>query len=179
METICRGGGLRWQGLAAVGAVVLVLLGASTGAHGQVIRVKFLDGRTGRPVTYEGAELWVGTPTRSLVAPAHNAQGTAKFIVIGHTIKAVWPRNSKVHQELAVQPGLARIAAGPEVDAGTCGRMGFPPYGPWYLISEILRRGAVSENHCGTATAKPKPGELILFIKPLSFWRRLLDGFRS
>jgi hypothetical protein len=27
--------------------------------------------------------------------------------------------------------------------------------------------------------AKPKPGELILLIEPPSFWRRLLDEFRS
>jgi hypothetical protein len=158
---------------------MLLLLCASTRAQGEIIRVKFLDGRTGHPVTYEGAELWVSTATRSLVAPAHNKEGTARFIVIGDTIRAVWPGNGEGRQELPIRPGLATVAAGPEVYAEACGRMGFPPYGPWCPISEILRRGAVSESHCGKARAKAKPGELILFIKPLSFWRRLLDGFRS
>ncbi len=50
METIGRSGGLHRRGIAAIGAVTFVLLGASAVARGREIRVKFLDGRTGRPV---------------------------------------------------------------------------------------------------------------------------------
>ncbi len=186
METIYRCGGLRWRGLAAVGAVTFALLGTSTVAHGQEIRVKFLDGRTGRPVTYEGAQLSVeGYKKGFLSAPANNKQGTARFVYTGKSIRAIWPPNTKLRypwmRELptALPPDAERIAAGPEGGAEVCWKMGFPPHNPWYPLSEILQHGAVSENHCGKARAKAKPGELILFIKPLSFWRRLLDGFRS
>lgn len=170
-------------GLAKIAAVSLMLVGMSSAAWGQEIRVKFLDARTGRPVTYEGATMWVGTYTRFLVAPAHNKEGTAKFFYTGHSIRAIWPRDTKLRYswqgELTVGPGLERIAAGPEVAAGVCWDLGAPPLDPWYPISEILQHGAVSENHCGKATAKAKPGELILFIKPLSIWRRLREGFSS
>lgn len=177
------GRGRLLAGLAEIGLASLVLLGVSGAARGQEIRVKFLDGRIGRPVTYEAAQMWVGTRTRLLVAPANNKRGTAKFIYTGHSIRAIWPPNTKRPRydprELMVPPDLERIAAAPTVAAGICWDLGSPPLDPWYRISEVLQHGAVSENHCGKATAKPKPGELILFIRPLSIWRRLLDGFRS
>lgn len=176
-------GGRRFLiGLAEIGLASLVL-GLSSAARGQEIRVKFLDGRTGRPVTYEAAQMWVGTSTRLLVAPANNKKGTAKFLYAGHSISAVWPPNTKKSRydprELTIPPGLERIAAAPTVAAGICWDLGPSHLGPWYRISKILQHGAVSENHCGKATAKAKPGEIVLFIRPLSFWRRLLDGFRS
>lgn len=159
----------------------LVLLGVSSTARGQEIRVKFLDARNGRPVTYEAAQIWVGTSTRQLTAPANNKQGTATFLYTDHSIKAIWPPKTKESRyfprELTVPPGLERIAAAPIVAAGICWDMGPAHIGPWYSISDVLQNGALSENHCGKATAKPKPGELILFIKPIPAWKRILGGF--
>jgi hypothetical protein len=171
------------RGLTVIGAVSLALLGASTTARGQEIRVEFLDARTGRPVTYESAQLWVESVRGFLSAPANNKEGTARFFYTGHSIRPIWPPNTRLRYswqgELTVPPGIGRIASGPTVAAGVCWDLGPSRLGPWYPISEILQHGAVSENHCGKATAKPKPGELTLFIEPLSFWRRFLDGFRS
>jgi len=177
------GGGCYLRGLPLIGMVLLVLLGASTGADGQEIRVKFLDGRTGHPVTYEAAQMWVENVRGVLLAPANNPDGTAKFFYTGQSIRGIWPHNTKLRYswqgELTVPPGLERIAVGQTVEAGICWDPGPSRMGPWYRISDILQHGAVSENHCGNATAKPQPGELILFIKPVSAWRRILDGFRS
>lgn len=35
-----------------------------------------------------------------------------------------------------------------------------------YPVDEIVTKGIVGENLCGTATASPTPGELILFARP-------------
>lgn len=171
------------RGFAAIGVVSFALLCASTAARGQEIRVKFLDARTGRPVTYEAAAMWAESERGFVSAPANNKYGTAKFFYTGRGIRGIWPPNAQLRypwmRELRVRPGHERIAVAPTVDAEICWDLGPLRLGPWYPISEILQHGAVSENLCGKATAKPKRGELILFIKPLSFWRRLLDGFRS
>jgi len=37
---------------------------------------------------------------------------------------------------------------------------------------QLLQQGIVWPNTCGKATASPKPGELIIFVRPLSFWEK-------
>jgi hypothetical protein len=181
MTRIGYGWGRRLIGLAETVLASLVLLGVSIAAHGQEIRVKFLDARTGRPVTYESATMWVETYHGFLTAPADNKEGTAKFFYTGHSIRPIWPPKTKLRydwmRELTIPTGPIRIAAAPAVAAGICWDLGPLREGPWYPISEILQHGEVSENHCGKATVKPNPGELILFIKPIPAWKRILGGF--
>jgi len=48
----------------------------------------------------------------------------------------------------------------------------------WLLIQsfstpEVLRSGVVTANACGKAKASPQPGELIIFVRPLTFWEKL------
>jgi hypothetical protein len=176
------GGRTCLTGLAEVVVASLVLLGASGAARGQEIRVKFLDARTGRPVTYEAAQMWVESCKLCvLTAPANNKKGTATFLYTGHSIRAIWPPKTKKSRyyprELTIPPGPERIAAAPIVACGICWDRGPLRNDPWYPLTEILQHGAVSQNHCGKATAKPKPGELILFIKPIPAWKRILGGF--
>jgi hypothetical protein len=180
MTRMGYGEGRHLIGLAETVLATLFLLGVLSAARGQEIRVKFLDARTGRPVTYESASTWVGTNKSYLVAPA-NKKGTATFIYTGHSLRAIWPPKTKESpynpRELTVPPGPERIAAAPVVAAGICWDLGPLREGPWYSISDILQHGAMSENHCGKATANPEPGELILFIKPIPAWKRILGGF--
>ncbi len=37
----------------------------------------------------------------------------------------------------------------------------------------VLEQGTVSANTCGKATAMPIPGEVIVFVRPLTFWEEL------
>jgi hypothetical protein len=175
------GGRRRLIGLAETVLASLVIVGLSSAARGQEIRVKFLNARTGRPVTYESATMWVETYHGFLTAPADNKEGMAKFLYTGHSIRPIWPPNTKLRydwmRELTIPPGPIKIAAAPAVAAGICWDLGPLHQGPWYPISEILQHGAVSENNCGKATATPQPGELILFIKPIPAWKRILGGF--
>ena len=42
-----------------------------------------------------------------------------------------------------------------------------------FSTKRILEQGIVSENTCGKATAAPIPGEVIVFVRPLTFWEEL------
>ncbi len=42
-----------------------------------------------------------------------------------------------------------------------------------YPVEQILTSGVVSENGCGRHTEAPTPGELILLVRPLHWWKRL------
>jgi hypothetical protein len=49
---------------------------------------------------------------------------------------------------------------------------------PWLAITNIsskqlLQQGIVWPNTCGKAVASPKPGELVIFVRPLNLWERM------
>lgn len=44
-----------------------------------------------------------------------------------------------------------------------------------FTTEEVLQHGVVTANTCGKAKASPKPGEIIFFVRPLSWWERLKE----
>jgi hypothetical protein len=44
---------------------------------------------------------------------------------------------------------------------------------------QLLQQGIVWPNACGKVTASPKPGELIVFVRPLSWWEKLKYVFNG
>jgi hypothetical protein len=42
-----------------------------------------------------------------------------------------------------------------------------------FATKKILQSGVVTANVCGKVTASPEPGEAILFVRPLSWWKKL------
>jgi len=42
-----------------------------------------------------------------------------------------------------------------------------------FSTEEVLQRGVATANTCGAATASPKPREVTLFVRPLSWWERM------
>jgi len=41
-----------------------------------------------------------------------------------------------------------------------------------YMTTTLLQTGIVSPNTCGKATAMGKPGELTIFVRPLTWWEK-------
>lgn len=42
-----------------------------------------------------------------------------------------------------------------------------------FSTREVLDQGIVKRNTCGKTTAAPVPGEVIIFVRPLTFWETL------
>ena len=42
-----------------------------------------------------------------------------------------------------------------------------------FNVNNILTKGAIMPNTCGKAVASPKPGELVIFVRPLNLWERM------
>jgi len=42
-----------------------------------------------------------------------------------------------------------------------------------FSTKEVLEQGVVRANTCGNTTATPVPGEVIIFVRPLTFWEEL------
>jgi hypothetical protein len=42
-----------------------------------------------------------------------------------------------------------------------------------FSARQIVQQGIVTANTCGKFTASPEPGELIIFVRPLSWWEKM------
>ncbi len=54
-------------------------------------------------------------------------------------------------------------------------------YGSEYLypVSAIMNSGMVTKNRCGKVSEAAKAGELVIFIRPTTWWERFVAGMRS
>ena|SRR5579872_4859836 len=48
-----------------------------------------------------------------------------------------------------------------------------------YPVSTILASGLVASNSCSRRTATAKPGELIIFVRPATWWEKFIWGMES
>jgi hypothetical protein len=151
-------------------------------AGAQEFRIKVLNGRNGKPITKECLNIWVGTLAGPHLVAATNRDGVVVLRVSddklvaeagcqGWPVQAAWPTGSEgilvtgdyyvACQEYAkVVPNAAK----PKF-------MGKIP--PLYPVKEILEPGISASNTCGKFRAKPKPGELIFFVRPPGFWEKM------
>lgn len=48
-----------------------------------------------------------------------------------------------------------------------------------YPVSTIVASGLVANNNCSKGTATAKPGELIIFVRPVTWWEKFLSAWES
>ena len=48
-----------------------------------------------------------------------------------------------------------------------------------YPVSTIVASGLVANNNCSRRTAAAKPGELIIFVRPATWWEKFIWGMKS
>jgi hypothetical protein len=48
-----------------------------------------------------------------------------------------------------------------------------------YPVSTIVASGLVAKNDCSRRTATAKPGELVIFVRPVTWWEKLIWAFES
>lgn len=149
-------------------------LGAGLGTLGRpaeptVVTVRLIDARNGRPYT-----LLTKTPLTIFLhkkfGPGHgfDTMAEARADDAG-TIRRVPDANGQVTFTLPQpMPGIIELFTYPI----GCGHAVFD-------VREVVEKGVVGKNECRTKFAKrnvkfeAKPGEIIYFVAPLSFWERV------
>ena len=48
-----------------------------------------------------------------------------------------------------------------------------------YPVSTIIASGLVAHNNCSRRTATAKPGELIIFVRPATWWEKFIWAWES
>ena len=123
--------------------------------------------------------VWVGKERKGAIGVSTDKKGTATVQLTHDPHAENLPKPNKYGSFVAEQPiikydELLKI----NVPYAVCA-LGGSNYS-WlgvmpFSTSEILEHGKSSPNTCGKATVLPKPGQLILFVRHLSWW----ESFKS
>lgn len=153
----------------------LLLIAASLGgAHAQSIRIKLVNGRNGRPVAGKHVNVWVGKERKWAMAIPTDKDGVASLVLTDKEGDVNVPRVDGDGSHVVVNPVVKydddlRI----NVPYVLC-QPGTPDYS-WLAIrhfstKQVVDQGIVTPNACGKATVIQTPGEVIIFVRPLSWW---------
>lgn len=181
MDKVVHRSPLPLLGLLPVSVVVFIALcGSVLGA--QEIRIKVLNGRNGRPVTNECVNVWLGdlsvgsgrSPAAELLIPTDKDGLATLRLTRGAAHGVSYRRTTACNGGGQVDPTVGYAAT-----IGVSGDyyvacQAHPPDSPMlpFSVEKILESGDVSANFCGKIEASPKPGELILFVRPMHWWER-------
>jgi hypothetical protein len=135
-------------------SIALVLNSASLPA--QVIRIRVVNGKNGKPV----ADLPISFRTEI------TTWSPPPFLPTDH------------NGELVVKAGsftnIAPFTPSPRYKAcWTLAAKGQSSSSPLYPVLNVLSEGTSMENNCGKVRVKATPGELIYFVRPSAFWETL------
>ena len=120
----------------------------------RAVKVRLLNGKTGKPVKNDPLNIWFGSETHPIY-PATNSDG-----------EAVVKINAAQYQEI-------RVMASVHADCRFKGdsRLGMQMK---YSLDEIVTKGVATENLCGKPRTAPSPNVLVLYVRPRTFmekWR--------
>lgn len=154
---------------------VLFALVATAGVIGnaQTLRVRLLNGSSGRPIANSYVNVWVGDQRKQAVSVPIDSNGNAVVILAGS-------KAGVDAQEASAHTGTFPYASEIKVQAGFVLCQDKQQKYSWlhitpYLTEEWIRTGIVTMNTCGKAVAKPEPGLLTIFVRPLSFFEKLSE----
>lgn len=163
--------------------LLLLVLGLSVRVvYAQTIELKLIDGRNGHPIANKCIYIAVGDNSKpqsgSLLSTQTDVDGAVALQLMDEDLNV-----NNVSRKLAC--GLSGVI-NPAVKYGDTVyiRTGYvlcqqhEPGSSWlamtnYSTKQVLQHGIATANTCGKVTAPPKPGELIVFVRPLTWWEKL------
>jgi hypothetical protein len=123
----------------------------------QVIRIKVVDGKNGKPVANLEIQFITEIPSPPWSPPSlfTDRDGEIAVKVGSFTSMALYT------------PSLKYAAC---LTPATKGHVATSPL---YPVADILSQGISMENNCGKRRINAGPGELIFFVRPWTFWETL------
>ena len=163
-------------GRQAVYCLLLIAVSLCEGAHAQSIRIKLVNGRTGRPMTGTHANVWVGKERKWAIVIPTDKDGVASLGLTDKEAEVNVPRVDGDGSHVVINPVVKYDDdLGINAPSVLC-QPGTPDYS-WLAIrhistKQVLGQGIVTPNACGKATASQTPGEVVIFVRPLSWWEK-------
>lgn len=149
-----------------------------TAVHAQTLRIKLVNGRNGRPIANSCVNVWIGNARKEAMAIPTDKDGVAKLRLTENDDEIDVHNKYKSCGDFGVIEPVVNYSDSFRVNAGYVSCQPHRPDYSWlssqeFSTREVLRSGVVTANACGNAKASPEPGELIVFVRPLTFWEKL------
>ena len=157
--------------------VLLTMPAMSLGA--QTLEIKLVDGRNGRPMVGASSyvNVWVGGERKEAIAIPTDDNGVARLQLTLNPNEVNVP-NSTGHGTIVANHPVVKYDESFRINAPyvLCGS-GEGNHS-WlelknFSTKEVLDHGYASVNTCGKVTASPQPGQVVLFVRPLTFWEKM------
>lgn len=128
--------------------ITLICINSACLAQSTTIRVRFINGRSGKPLRLKSYDRGSNT----------SAPGTYEIKKVeGNSLLITFNNVSEFSfRSRYFEPCDSKSKLDPQ---------------PKYSVHEILERGKVAPNYCGHASVQPKPGELIIFSRHEHWWK--------
>ena len=155
--------------------VTVLLVMPAMSVVAQTLEIKLVDGRNGRPMVGTSAfvNVWVGGERKEAIAIPTDDSGVARLqltlnpneenvpLSTGHG--TIVEKHPVVKYDEPFRINVPYVLCG----AGEGSRS--PVDLRNFRTKEVLDHGYASGNTCGKVTATPQPGQVILFVRPLTF----------
>ena len=157
--------------------VLLVMSAMSLAA--QTLEIKLVDGRNGRPMvgTSSYVNVWVGSERKEAIAIPTDDKGVARLQLTLNPNEENIPISTG-HGTIVESHPVVKYDESFRINAPyvLCGAE--EGNRSWldlknFSTKEVLDHGYASANTCGKVTVSPHPGQVILFVRPLTFWEKM------
>jgi hypothetical protein len=160
---------------------VLVFCSSGTVLRAQTIQIKIVNGQNGHPVVNRCMYVWVGNRSNPSSGPLLETQ-TDKDGIVSLRLTREDGKISDENQRVTcgLVGATAPVAKYGDTVSIRAGYVLCQPHTPDYSwlakadfsTEEVLQHGIATANTCGKATAAPTPGQVTLFVRPLTWWEK-------
>jgi hypothetical protein len=127
------------------------------GLQAQVIRIKVVDGKSGKPVTNLGISFRTEITSPPWIHPSLLTDQNGEVVVKVGSFTSMALYTPSLKYAACLSPTVK----------------GQAPSSPLYSVADILSKGISMENSCGKRRVDAAPGEIVYFVRPWTFWETL------
>ena len=163
----------------AVQLLVLLAFGSFwTVLCGQTVEIKLMNGKNGRPIAGACVNVWVGSERKAALAIPTDEGGVARLRLTDKDGEVDIQNRWRGCGDFGTIDPVVRYSDSLRINGGYVLCQLPTPDHSWLAtmdlsMREVLGHGIATSNTCGKATASPRPGKVIIFVRLLSWWEKL------
>lgn len=124
--------------------------------------------------------VWVGSERKDAMALPINEDGVASLTLTENDAQVATQHVWKGCGLFGVINPVVKFSDEIKINTSYVSCQPHSPDFSWLAVKsfstkEILQSGIVTTNACGKPRASPEPGEIILFLRPLSLWGKMKE----